>query len=90
MKLHGKRTRKPLDCFINISDRPEYGNGTYATISVEYNKYIYCIYDKGYKSTYCVECNTHSLPFYTSFNTLEETKEHIINNFGGTWKWSNI
>jgi len=87
MIIYGKRTRKPKqkDYLENMFNKPEYGHGTYATISIEYNKYIYCVYERS--STYYVNCNTWSLPFYTSFNTPEEAKEHIINNFGGTWKW---
>jgi len=87
MTIYGKRTRKPKpsDYPKNILDKSEYGHGTYATISIEYGKYIYCVYER--LTTYYANCNIHSLPFYTSFNTLDEAKQHIINNFGGTWKW---
>jgi len=88
MIIYGKRTRKPKpsDYPLNLWDKPEYGHGTKVTISLENDKYIYTIYDNS-KGELAWFVASYQSPFYTSFNTLDEAKEHIINNFGGTWKW---
>lgn len=64
-------------------DKPEYGNGTEAFIWQDENnpnKYYYTVIEK----RNCWSINSKSNWFLT-FNSTEECKQHIRENFGGKW-----
>lgn len=79
--LYGKRLRQPTKEEKNITDKLSYGLGTHATIGInQYGKYEYVIYEL--RNTWVDDSR------YDYFDTLENAKKHLIDTFGGKWKWS--